>query len=878
MGVALSLRPVPGRLLSALLAAASLARQGDAALNVEQAVEEAILRLRERVFVADALVRKPADSKCSSAVDGPHCSSQVSAAATSSSSRPPQENAGAPALLTDGIFSSRLFSSSDGGEMLDAYVLGAGLKEAARLQRQQASQEEVPHRDRSAAHTFRGGRGRSALLSFRAVEPWRKSFPFDFAGSSRLGGGIPFRVRWEGPWHLAESPLHDNYVVKRGRFVAQLRGAVGGLRFGRPVHLQAMDVSRPPRHDCLGHGAAGRPPTSLIVKGRRSGQDVFQEVVPNWEMQHFVNGVAFFALTETEAVDEVVFLMAECLLLGAVQVTFNAGHQGGAAAPEAQVASGDLPLYLTLREGWHAVGWEEVEFRMPTAIGDVPAWSLNEVARQRLSLRPGLFELPQEQAGQAEEPGLADASVVEALDREEEEELMRGWKERKDSGDLQQVSDESSYTGPEPIAMPPGLEEVTLDATNMVQDSMPTLIAHQRNASTLMALVRDLHMHGDTTDASHDTFRAELLRGLSSEAVIADLVQLATTLTEAAEDVMPSMTAVAQTASEVTDVLWRTLKLDFLDTVLLRWKNAIQDAPAEARYGAAANQDEELLQLKGIENQLDRLQEHLGDDPAAEEKIRDLRKQLEQLHMQLSDISAVQERLPDLQMQLQLELQDLKGSQKMNTAIQEQLQEQLQEQFSGDPATLEQFQEQLQEHLQEQFGDDSAALEQIQELQGQLEAQLTGEPVLQEQLEEGALEESQLDAYMPGATLMEKLARTIERAEGVLRIRMRHKKPPVLSAKLPADLFGFEGSSQFEISIQTLQQTDGSPSEELQITIRDAQGNEYGTQQASMQSLGLAGMGGAKDLLQALTAGGMMAYDVDVDGTPPAQGEGEESL
>ena len=43
------------------------------ALNVEQILEEAVLSLRERVYIADGLVYKASTAACDSVADGPHC-------------------------------------------------------------------------------------------------------------------------------------------------------------------------------------------------------------------------------------------------------------------------------------------------------------------------------------------------------------------------------------------------------------------------------------------------------------------------------------------------------------------------------------------------------------------------------------------------------------------------------------------------------------------------------------------------------------------------------------------------------------------------------------------------------------------------------------
>lgn len=346
------------------------------ALNVEQVLEEAVLRLRDRVYIADSLVHKASSAACDSVMDGPFCGEQsVSESA-----------------VTDGIFSTRLLSSSNGGEMIDEYFLGASLKAA-----------------RTGAKTAPSRTGRSALLSFRGLSPFQVHFPRHFAGAKWR---VPFQVRWEGPWELVENPSFENDVVKKGRFVAKLQGSVGRIRFGRPVSLQAVDL-------CRTEVPSQKPPTPLLLKGRKAGAEVFNEVVPNWDLRTFVNGVAFFALTSTDVVDELVFMMAECILLGAIQLSFSSNLDKSDHL-QADPQQREVPLYLTMRDGWHAAGWEEIEFRIPSAVNDMPLWNLNEVAAHRLSIRPGVLDLPPASSLDAPVPGLGDFAISQQVEEEEE--------------------------------------------------------------------------------------------------------------------------------------------------------------------------------------------------------------------------------------------------------------------------------------------------------------------------------------------------------------------------------------------------------------------------------------------------------------------------
>ena len=499
--------------------------QAEGALNVAQVLEDAVLRLRERVYISDGLVYKAASAACDSVADGPHCHTESSTSA-----------------VTDGIFSTRLLSSSNGGEMLDEYFLGASLKE---VQAQNVKRwTEAPSRvDRGRSLKSTKRTGRSALLSFRGLQPWLKHFPPNFSGVRRLGQGIPFQVQWEGPWELVPNPSFENDQVKRGRFVAQLKGPVGKIRFGRPVSLQSVDLCRGPGESCA-IPTAKKPPTPLVVKGRNGGTEVFNEVVPNWDLRSYVNGVAFFALTSTELVDELVFIMAECILLGAIQLSFSSNFQK--VDLDADPQQREVPLYLTMREGWHASGWEEIEFRIPSAVHDLPLWNLNEVSSRRLSIRPGVFELPS-QSHDAPFPGLSDFAAT--AEKEEEQELL------EQVVDVEARKKKSISAGPEPIAMPSDLEEI-LDTGTPLQDIVDVALAYQRNASVLESLVADLEVN------------PELMLGIDWWLINEELLHLLEAMLDALEGKRTA--SVAQTAAEMTDYLWRQLNLDYLDTLFLR--------------------------------------------------------------------------------------------------------------------------------------------------------------------------------------------------------------------------------------------------------------------------------------------------------------------
>lgn len=649
------------------------------ALNLNHAVEDAVLNLRDRIYVADGLVTSLQPGTCDSGIDGPHCghagvplspqAARTSAAwwalranvlgqatptkAVAHAAVPPS------ALLADGVLSSRLFGTPNGEELLDEMLLSmaspapvvlpppptpsgstgrdspaarrhdegsggaaGGGSAASGTSENRANVGEaspsVPWR-RARRKGREGGRARSALLSFRGLEPWRTTLPQHFAGTYYMGGGFPFSVSWDGPWVLAENPLEDNTVIKKGRPVAQLLGAVGAIRFGRNVHLQAIDIARPPHSECLdgprvstrsdassSHVAdtvediALRPTPPFVVRGLRDGREVFAEVVPAWELGNFVNGVAFTALTAVEPINEVVFLVAECMMIGAIQATISDDLDSIEDSPFAgskAFGSGDVKrrmpeaLLLTMREGWRAYGWEEVEFRTLGTVTDAPLWSLNEVVRERLTLRHGVFDEPLRLPGEEE------------LDPDTMDEQPQG-------------------VGPEPLGMPPGLEEAVETGPLDMFDFIDTAMTRQRNASVLsqlgsallldtanaVAIVANVAM--DLAAATPDQRRGEtsvrgnlasvaeqgggngppsaegherhpltlpatlpeapMLRGLRRSSVNAELSRLLHALAEAAEGGSSAVVG-AISAGEAFDTVWRRLSLDALDTLLVRW-------------------------------------------------------------------------------------------------------------------------------------------------------------------------------------------------------------------------------------------------------------------------------------------------------------------
>jgi len=230
----------------------------------------------------------------------------------------------------------------------------------------------------------------------------------------------------------------------------------------------------------------------------------------------------------------------------------GARQDGGGGAKRSSSRRSQAVL-LSMREGWRAYGFEEVEFRQLREVGDAPAWSLNDAMRARLSLRAGVFEEPPRVAADhaAEEP--------------------------------------APGIGPEPISMPEGLEEV-LEAGADLSDELEEVMREQRNSTVLRRLLEDLER--DTLRSMraspHVPTDAAMLSGLPRSAINADLVRLLASLLAAAEGGTANIVS-APDAAAVFDGTWRQLGLDMLDAVFLRWR-ASQVWPQEPDSGRTSTE------------------------------------------------------------------------------------------------------------------------------------------------------------------------------------------------------------------------------------------------------------------------------------------------
>lgn len=237
-----------------------------------------------------------------------------------------------------------------------------------------------------------------------------------------------------------------------------------------------------------------------------------------------------------------------------------------------------------MRGGWRAYGFEEVEFRLSSVHGDAPTWSLNEAVRNRLTLRPGVFEEP---------PRMPQDDLLEAP--------LEG-------------------VGPEPISMPPGFEEV-LEAGPEV-DLLEPVMRLQRNSSVLSGLMQAIAAEtaevvgafqenqtaradaGEVAVPEEDwDLEAPLLQGISRMNFNHDLAQLLSFLLQATEK-GSQFTGAATKPEEVFDLVWRSAAPDYLDCVLVRWRTKLtankgtdtQDtgATAEASSASGAGVDSDL--------------------------------------------------------------------------------------------------------------------------------------------------------------------------------------------------------------------------------------------------------------------------------------------
>ena len=129
--------------------------------------------------------------------------------------------------------------------MLDEYFLGASLKEVE-AQRTQRSKPQVKAPSRVDRGSLEAGPFCIAVLSRNATLSFQ-TFSAQLRRCSALGAGDSLPSALGRSWELVPNPSFENDQVKRGRFVAQLKGPVGKIRFGRPVSLQSVDLCVVPR-------------------------------------------------------------------------------------------------------------------------------------------------------------------------------------------------------------------------------------------------------------------------------------------------------------------------------------------------------------------------------------------------------------------------------------------------------------------------------------------------------------------------------------------------------------------------------------------------------------------------------------------------------
>ncbi|CAK0872849.1 unnamed protein product, partial [Prorocentrum cordatum] len=136
--------------------------------------------------------------------------------------------------------------------------------------------------------------------------------------------------------------------------------------------------------------------------------------------------------------------------------------------------------------------------------------------------------------------------------------------------------------GPEPLAMPEGMEEIAEAGPADTGEPIDLAMTRQRNATVLAELARVLQA-GAAAPAGEAA--AKLLAGLSRRALNEELLRLLRVLTQAAEGASELVVG-ASTADQAFDRAWRRAGLHSWDTLLVRWHTATTAGVHEDRRGA----------------------------------------------------------------------------------------------------------------------------------------------------------------------------------------------------------------------------------------------------------------------------------------------------
>jgi len=248
----------PGALGLSLAVASVLPRECGAALSVSSGYESFLINIRRRIVVEEDDVVDEAKQRgraqpCSSMKDGPFCRGL-----------PRADFARHRPFTVDSIVPQILFGDRVKNEV-DIDEEGSSAKHAAAVLNHFLEDYYNSKVHPSPPDTIEG------RLDFNRLPPWR----FGDCLPPGFSRGLPVGVlaKWEGAWQAVTSnspPNLQEIPVKRLRpaTVVRLNGALGTIRFSRPVVLRRL-VLRPPLD-----AVAGRH--RLTVKVRKKNKEVWR--------------------------------------------------------------------------------------------------------------------------------------------------------------------------------------------------------------------------------------------------------------------------------------------------------------------------------------------------------------------------------------------------------------------------------------------------------------------------------------------------------------------------------------------------------------------------------------------------------------------------
>ncbi|CAE8614280.1 unnamed protein product [Polarella glacialis] len=230
------------------------------ALSISSGYETFLMQIRQRIVCAeddvfDEAAQQAWAQPCDSMKDGPFCRGLPEMGATSARHRP---------FTLDSIVPQHLFGDPRASMELSALQGG----EADTSTNKQATTVlnqflEEFYKPRDAAAKIFPVEGR---LDFARI-------PMDGAMglSSGFSRGFPPGVlaSWEGSWQAEMNSIGlDSLRPRSASTVLRLNGAIGSIRFSRPVVLRSLMV-RPPMHAVAGHHR-------LWVRARKAGKEVWR--------------------------------------------------------------------------------------------------------------------------------------------------------------------------------------------------------------------------------------------------------------------------------------------------------------------------------------------------------------------------------------------------------------------------------------------------------------------------------------------------------------------------------------------------------------------------------------------------------------------------